>query len=165
MRKLLGRRLTAGRSDLPKELLGLALGLLRGEALERMDRTRFAGSSARVGVGALSNARPYAFRWLATFRLPPLTQAEDTDGATDEAIKPATDAAKKMSPNNRDVKQILEENDRAGAREKGVVQAAVDARTPAAFADWTPQGPALHDVWSSREKVVPGEARVVLERN
>jgi hypothetical protein len=99
---------------------------------------------------------------LAASGYPALGRAQDADAEADAAIQQATDAAKKMGLPSPDVRRILDENDRAEAREKAAVQTVVDAPGPAALPAWTPAVPQFAPSGPAAKQVVNDEARVVL---
>lgn len=105
---------------------------------------------------------PLTLLSMATFGLAPLTHAQDSDQATDSAIKQATEAAKKMGMKMPDVKQIMEDNDKEEAKEKAAKQAAVDAPGPVVLPAWTPKTPQFTPAGPVAKKLIEGEPKIAL---
>lgn len=81
--------------------------------------------------------------FLVALGIAPLFNAEESDKATDEAIRQASEAAKKMGMTIPDVKKLMEEDAqeeaKEEAKEKEKVQAVVNAPGAVAFPAWTPE--------------------------
>jgi hypothetical protein len=89
----------------------------------------------------------------------PLAYTQDKE--TEEQIREATEAAKKMGVQMPDVKKMMEEDAQEEAKEKDKVQAALNAPGPVAFPDWTPKVPEFTPAGPIAKKVVDDVAEIV----
>ena len=85
------------------------------------------------------------------------------DKEIDDAIRQATDAAKKLKVKLPDVKGILDEQEKQDAKEKAAIQAAVNAPGPAVLPAWTPKVPKFTASGKVVKKIVNDEAKIVQE--
>jgi hypothetical protein len=90
----------------------------------------------------------------------PLVYSQDKE--SEEQLKQATEAAKKMGLKMPDMKELNDENDKEEAKEKAAVQAVVDAKGPVTLPDWTPKVPQFTPSGPATRKLVDGQPRIVL---
>jgi hypothetical protein len=106
-----------------------------------------------------------AFVFLFALMLARLANAQDTDKEAEEALRKASEAAKRMGVQMPDVKKMMEEDAQEEAKEKekakAKVQAALSAPGPVAFPDWTPKVPEFTPAGPIAKKVVEDVAQIV----
>ena len=90
----------------------------------------------------------------------PLAYSQDKE--SEEQIKQANEAAKKMGLKMPDMKELTEENDKEEAKEKAAAQTAVDAKGPVALPDWMPKVPQFTPSGPAARKLVDGQPKIVL---
>ena len=90
----------------------------------------------------------------------PLAYSQDKE--SEEQIKQANEAAKKMGLKMPDMKELTEENTKEEAKEKEAAQAAVDAKGPVALPDWMPKVPQFTPSGPAARKLVDGQPKIVL---
>jgi hypothetical protein len=90
----------------------------------------------------------------------PLVYSQDKE--SEEQIKQANEAAKKMGLKMPDMKELAEENDKEEAKEKATAQAAVDAKGPVALPDWMPKVPQFTPSGPATRELVDGQPKIVL---
>jgi hypothetical protein len=90
----------------------------------------------------------------------PLAYPQDKE--TDQQLKQATEAAKKMGLKMPDLKELNEENEKDEAKQKTAARAAVESKGPATLPDWTPKVPQFTPSGPATRKLVEGQPNIVL---
>jgi hypothetical protein len=110
-------------------LHGIALLRLKGSS-SRFPHHHFPSNLSHM-------TKTFTLAVAAALIVAPLAYTQDKE--TEEQIREATEAAKKMGVQMPDVKKMMEEDAQEEAKEKDKVQAALNAPGPVAFPDWTPK--------------------------
>jgi len=136
-------------------LRGIALLRLKGSS-SRFPHNRFPSNLSHM-------TKTFTLSVAAALIVAPLAYAQDKE--TEEQIREATEAAKKMGVQMPDVKKMMEEDAQEEAKEKEKaktnVQAALNAPGPVAFPDWTPKIPEFTPAGPIAKKVVDDVPQIV----